>query len=431
MNKKVTITWICRIIVGCLFIFSGFIKANDPHGFGFKLDEYFDIFGWTFFKPWSVGISIIICIAEVMMGVWLIIGFMGKVNAWLLLLMILFFDVLTGYTALANYAKEHPTAWFSQPLANMMDAGKPEMINALSDCGCFGDFIKLTPFQSFSKDIVLTILIIIIFIRRKDIKPIFSSTLSSICSFTAGFVAVAFPIYTYMYLPAKDFLPYKVGNDIALLSQVPKDSKPGVSAFTYHYKNKKTGEVKEYTVLVPEDSKSLTGLEQEIGKLKINKISELPLIDSNWVIDGARSEPIVLREDPKAEIHDFKIYDKDKNEFTDIITDVEGYKLVMITMDMADIDPSYIERFAKTAAELTKTSKIKVIGLTGSDLNMTDSILRLYKVAQVPFFSLDGTQVKSMIRSNPGFILFNKSTIVKKWSKFALPSAEVVMKYVK
>ncbi len=429
MNKKITLTWICRILVGGLFIFSGLIKANDPHGFGFKLEEYFDIFGWDIFKPWAVGISIIICIAEVMMGVWLIIGFMGKVNAWLLLLLILFFDLLTGYTALANYAKEHPAAWLSQPLANMMGLEKPDMINALSDCGCFGDFIKLKPFESFMKDLVLTILIIIIFIRRRDIKPIFSSTLGSITTFTAGFVAVAFPIYTYMYLPAKDFLPYKVGNDIAVKMQIPDGVLPGVSAFTYHYKNKKSGDKKDYTVLVPEDKKALVGLEEELNRLKISKIIELPISDSNWVKDGERTEQI-LREEPKPEIHDFALTDIVGNEFTDVITEQEGYKLVMITMDMGEVDGSYIEKFAKTAAELAKTSKVQVLGITATDLTVADSILKTHKANHIHFYNMDGTQVKSMIRANPGFMLLNKSTIVKKWGQFALPSAEVVMKYV-
>ncbi len=429
MNSRLTITWICRILVGVLFIFSGLIKANDPYGFGYKLEEYFDIFGWDIFKPWAVGFSIIICIAEVMMGVWLIIGFMGKVNAWLLLLMILFFDLLTGYTALANYAKEHPMAALSQPFANMMGVEKPEMINALSDCGCFGDFIKLKPFESFIKDLVLTFLIIIIFVRRRDIKPLFSATLSSIATFTAGFVAVAFPIYTYMYLPVKDFLPYKVGNDIAVKMQIPKDALPGVSAFTYHYKNTKTNEKKAYTVLVPEFAKALVGLDEELKKLKIDKIAELPLSDSNWVLEGERTEQI-LREQPKPEINDFKLSDSSGFEFTDVITEEEGYKLMMIVMDITQVDGSYIEKFAKTAAELAKAGKVKVLGVTATDLPVADSILKLHKAGSIHFYNLDGTQVKTMIRANPGVMLLNKSTIIKKWGKFALPSAEVVMKYV-
>src|SRR5262245_27094151 len=112
------LTLISRILVGSLFIFSGLIKANDPYGFAYKLDEYFGIFHMDFFIPYTVGISIIICVLEVFMGFWLLIGYKAVLNAWSLLLLIIFFDFLTGYTALANLAKANPGWGFSQGMAH-------------------------------------------------------------------------------------------------------------------------------------------------------------------------------------------------------------------------------------------------------------------------------------------------------------------------
>ena len=204
-KTKNILTWIARISVGLLFIFSGLIKANDPYGFGHKLEDYFSIFHVHFMQPASVGISIIICILEVFMGFWLIIGFKPVLNIWSLLLLILFFDVLTGYTALANYAKDQPTSWISGVMVYLTGAEKPELINTLHDCGCFGDFIKLKPYQSFYKDVVLTILIAWLFYRRKSISPMFNPSISAVFSFSVGFVAVAFPLYCFFFHRYRDW----------------------------------------------------------------------------------------------------------------------------------------------------------------------------------------------------------------------------------
>jgi uncharacterized membrane protein YphA (DoxX/SURF4 family) len=116
-----------RFIVGVLFIISGLIKANDPLGFSYKLEEYFAVFGWDFFKPMALSLSVAITVFEIICGVAVLIGSRMRLFAWLLLLMILFFTFLTFYSA---------------------------YFNKVTDCGCFGDALHLTPWQSFSKDII-------------------------------------------------------------------------------------------------------------------------------------------------------------------------------------------------------------------------------------------------------------------------------------
>ena len=144
------ITQISRILVGALFIFSGLIKLNDPMGFAFKLNDYFaaDVLNMPFLLDYTLPMALFIVILEVILGIALLIGQWRNLTAWLLLLMIVFFTFLTFYSA---------------------------YFNKVTDCGCFGDAIPLTPWQSFGKDVVLTVLIAIIFFNRNYIKPLTSS----------------------------------------------------------------------------------------------------------------------------------------------------------------------------------------------------------------------------------------------------------------
>jgi len=135
---------VVRIFVGILFIISGFIKLNDPVGFSFKLEEYFSqgVLDLPFLTPFALAISILVVIVEVMVGVMLILGYKRKITVWTLIAMIVFFTFLTFYSA---------------------------YFNKVTDCGCFGDAIKLTPWESFTKDVVLLVLILIIYVGRKYI----------------------------------------------------------------------------------------------------------------------------------------------------------------------------------------------------------------------------------------------------------------------
>src|SRR5476651_654225 len=143
-----TILWVCRIFVGLLFIFSGLIKANDPLGFSYKLEEYFVVFHVTFLNGFALSIAILLCALEMILGFALLIGVRAVSVAWGLLLLIIFFAFLTFYSA---YFK------------------------VVQTCGCFGDAIPLTPWQSFSKDLVLLLLILVIFVKRERITPLFKA----------------------------------------------------------------------------------------------------------------------------------------------------------------------------------------------------------------------------------------------------------------
>src|ERR1700712_1357365 len=142
---------IARIIVGILFIFSGLVKANDPLGLSYKMQEFFEVWGWNFFNDFTLSFSILMIAFEIIAGVAVLLGWRMKLFSWLLLLLIIFFTFLTGYAVLS---------------------GK------IRTCGCFGDCIPLTATQSFTKDLILTALIVFIFIFRNTVQPLFSKITS-------------------------------------------------------------------------------------------------------------------------------------------------------------------------------------------------------------------------------------------------------------
>lgn len=183
-----------RLFVGILFTLSGLIKVNDIRGFAYKLDEYFEVFykhsGIPFheiFGPWSVPIAGGIAVFETALALFLLIGYARHFTAWSLLLMIIFFTFLTGYSAITK---------------------------AVSDCGCFGDVIKFTPWQSFGKDVLLLVFIGYIFLKREEIHPWLPSKLRAPVAWLLTTAVAGMTLYFYLYLPALDFLPYHVGQNL-------------------------------------------------------------------------------------------------------------------------------------------------------------------------------------------------------------------------
>ena len=192
------VVWFCRLAVGVLFIISGLIKVNDILGFSYKLDEYFEVFESHFglpaapFKSFSVAQSAFISIVETIIGFFLIFGYRARMTVIILLVTIVFFTFLTGYSWLTDSVK---------------------------DCGCFGDALKLTPFQSFMKDIVLTGLIGILFRFHALIQPILPTNKNVIAVSVASAAIVVLTAWCYFFLPIVDFLPACEGCDLKKATQ--------------------------------------------------------------------------------------------------------------------------------------------------------------------------------------------------------------------
>lgn len=208
--KRASISLIIRWVVGILFIFSGLIKANDPLGLSYKMQEFFGAWHTTYLNEYALPLSLVMNVFEVVSGVAIIIGWRPKLFSWLLLLLIIFFTFLTGYATLSG---------------------------RFTSCGCFGDCVPLTPLQSFIKDLVLLILILVLFSNRNRIRSlILRDRRAFFILFLTVIAASLFQIYVLKYLPVLDCLPYKKGNDIIEQMKVPAGAVSDSFAMTFQYK---------------------------------------------------------------------------------------------------------------------------------------------------------------------------------------------------
>src|SRR3954470_15955528 len=209
---------ISRFIVGVLFIFSGLIKANDPLGLSYKMQEFFEVWGWHGLNDYTLALSILMIAFEIIAGVAVLVGWQMKLFSWLLLLLTIFFTFLTGYALFSGKIRE---------------------------CGCFGDCIPLTADQSFMKDLILLVLIAIIFWQQNKIKPALNKTFSLAALFFTVVFSFAFQWYVLVHLPVKDCLPYKIGNNISEKMQAPPGSIPDSTVISFVYE--KAGKQVEFT----------------------------------------------------------------------------------------------------------------------------------------------------------------------------------------
>ncbi len=207
-----------RVFVGVLFIFSGLVKANDPMGLSYKMQEFFEIWGLHGFNTWTLPLSVLMNAFEIIAGVALLLGWRIRIIIWLLLLLIVFFTFLTGYTYIT---------------------GEPK------NCGCFGDCIPISSRTSFLKDVVLAILIGILLWKQKIISPLLQEKwVIGIMAVTAVF-SFAFQWYTLTYLPFMDCLPFKKGNNIQEQMKMPRNAIPDSTVISFVYE--KNGQLITFT----------------------------------------------------------------------------------------------------------------------------------------------------------------------------------------
>jgi len=363
-----------RIFVGLLFIFSGLIKANDPLGFGYKLQEYFEVFHMSFLSGAATGIAILLCTLEIVLGALLLLGFWSKKVAWGLLLLIIFFTLLTFVSA---------------------------AFKVVTSCGCFGDAIPLTPWQSFSKDLVLLVLIIIIFVLKDQINPVFKKegTQRNI-AVAITLVALGFGIFTYNALPIIDFLPYKVGVHIPTQMIIPPGEKPDEYEIMYHLVNKKTKEEK--------DMSDKAYLKTEIWK------------DNNWEIVG---EPVqrLVKKGYEPKIKDLKITDASGTDYTKELIENPYYSLVFVAYDLNNTNHAAIGKLNALAINATKQFNIRTVMLTANSAQDAEIFIKKNNLFSEVFYA-DAVPLKSMVRANPGVLLLKNGVVVNKWHHHNVPT---------
>lgn len=351
------ITQFSRLFVGILFIISGLIKLNDPLGFSYKLDEYFSepVFNMPFFVPYSLAIALFLVILEVVLGVMLLIGYKSKLTIWLLLLLIIKFTFLTFYSAYFDVVK---------------------------DCGCFGDALHLTPWQSFSKDLVLLFFILILFFNKKLIKPLFANKVQNILVF-ASLVLCSFMGYWVLnHLPLKDFRPYKVGTNIRTSMEIPDNAPKSVVEMVFIYK--------------------VNGVDKEFTE------KDLMSLPAGATFVDRKDKVIVQGYQPP--IHDFKL-ELEGQDISNLILSKEKAMLV-VAYDLEKANPEAMQKLANLYKDASAKGYYAAI-VTGSSTEVIESAKKKYGIAFDILFC-DATALKTIERANPSFVILNYGTVVQK-----------------
>ncbi|WP_097131473.1 BT_3928 family protein [Pedobacter xixiisoli] len=362
--------------VGILFIFSGLIKANDPLGFGYKLQEYFEVFHISFLNGWATGIAVLLCVLEIVFGALLLLGIFRNFVVKGLLATIIFFTFLTFVSA---------------------------AFKVVTSCGCFGDAIPLTPWQSFSKDVVLLLLIVYIYINRTLIKPITEKPAVQSSLFAAVFAAsLLFGTFTYNFLPIIDFLPYKVGSNIPENMKIPEGAPVDEYLIMYDLKNKKTGETQ---TMSDKDYMS-----KEVWK------------DENWEVIGSPSRELV-KKGYDVKIKDLMITDASGTDYTKEIVENPYYSLVVVAYNLSETNENAIAEANALALNAAEQFNIRTVLLTSNSAQDAEKFSKKMKLFMEVFYA-DAVPLKSMVRANPGVLLLKNGTIVNKWHYHSLPSFE-------
>ena len=363
-----------RVFTGLLFIFSGLIKANDPTGFGYKLEEYFLVFGTQFLNDYAVMMAITICGLEILLGALLLLGFWKRTVAWGLLLLILFFTFLTFYSA---------------------------FFEVVTSCGCFGDAIPLTPWQSFGKDLVLLALILIIFFNREAIRPIIASKSTQVfVTAILIIVSVGIGIYTVNYLPFIDFLPYKKGNNLPALMTLPEGEVGDQYDIIYTLRHKTSGEEKEVSDKVY--------LADELWK------------DESWEIVGDPESKLV-KKGYQVPIPDLLISDANGEDVTQQLIENPYYNIVVVAWNLDQTNLEALHRINELVTEIAGTyNNIRMILLTASGTQQAEQISRETHLLTEIFYA-DAVPLKSMVRANPGVLLLRNGVVIDKWHHNTLP----------
>lgn len=367
---------IARILTGVVFVFSGLIKANDPVGFGYKLQEYFHVLGLQFLNEYAVSIAVVICSLEVLLGGLLLLGFWRKWVARGLLILILFFTFLTFYSA---------------------------FFEVVTSCGCFGDAIPLTPWQSFIKDLILLGLILIIFKNWQQIRPVTTDSYTkSIVTVALIVVSIGVGVYTVNFLPFIDFLPYKKGSHIPSLMVMPEGAEEDVYELTYMMKNKESGEEKTIS-----DKEYMEG---EWWK------------DEAWEIVGDPTSRL-LKKGYQIPITDLLITDANGEDVTAQLIENPYFNLIIVAWDLQHTDRKALAKINETIKEAALAYHMRVVLLTAAPSRVAEELSDELDLLTEIFYA-DAVPLKSMVRANPGVLLMQNGVLLDKWHHNTFPKFE-------
>lgn len=354
---------LCRVVVGAVFVFSGLIKLNDPVGTQIKLEEYFEVFAqdwpasapfWEALVPYALLFSVLLCSLEVLAGVALLVQWNLRRTSWFLLALCTFFAFLTFYAA---------------------------FFNKVTDCGCFGEMIKLKPWQSFYKDIALLALLLVVLWRRKD----FAQPRTGWAVGLAALACAGLGVYAIRHLPPYDGLAYAVGQHI------PTNQKPS-EPLRFEYVMERGGETYRFEQY-PTDT-----------TLKFR-------------------EMILLNENAKPRITDYRLWD-DSTDFTQ--ESFRGKKLFFIVQDIHKAHTGTMDDVKNLLTSLRGTD-VQPVVLTSSPRAEFEAFRRQHGLTALPFYFADFKVLKTILRTNPGLWLLRDGTVRGKWSYLDVPTKEEIL----
>lgn len=370
MFKKI-VDQISRYLVGCLFIFSGLIKLNDPVGTKIKMEEYFEVFTEDFgsffhyFIPYALEIGFIMIVLEIVLGVAVLIYYRMNLTTKVVLAIMVFFTFLTFYSA---------------------------YFNKVTDCGCFGDAIKLTPWESFWKDIFLMVFVLHLFWYRKTYTPLLRTREGHAVVGAATAISIFLGVYAIRHLPFIDFRPYKVGNNVPAQMIPPEQPK-----FEYVFTDKKNG-----------------------GEVT----SEQYLLDTT--LYKYKSVRQTNEDRTKAKITDYAVSSVDGEDVTQ--ETFTGTKLIIVIVNVQEVSEDNLSEISRLTNELD--GKVEVMALTSSSSDDFENFRHEYQLA-FPYYFADATVLKTIVRSNPGLTLWKDGTVLAMWHHNDTPEASEVLELVK
>lgn len=361
---------ICRILVGLVFIYSGFVKGVDPLGSNYKFIDYFNAFHIGWMGGAALFFSFALALAEFIIGLSLFLNVKTKWAAWGALLFMGVFTPLTLILAIKN---------------------------PVTDCGCFGDALVLTNWETFWKNLVLLALTYIVFRQREKFKPVFNFLEQTVILLLNAAFMLGIEFHCHRHLPLLDFRPYAIGKNITEGMTIPEGAPHDEYEITLQYRNKNTGEVKDFTE------------------------ENYPWQDTlNW--EYASSSEKLVKEGFKAPIHDFIIEHPELGDITEEVLQDNGYTFLAVSYNINKANPTGQEALNRLAA-YAQEKGYRFYGLSAS---LADDVQRYKEAHGVPydFCSTDEIQLKTMLRSNPGLVLLHEGTVINKWGFRDLPAVE-------
>ena len=359
------ITTVCRFVLAIVFIFSGFVKAIDPLGTQYKIQDYFDAFGWVGVFPDYIPFlaSVLLGMLEFCLGVYLFFGIRRIIAPRAVVAVMALMTPLTFWLALDN---------------------------PVSDCGCFGDAVVLTNWETFGKNVVLLVMSLVVLKWRKRIFPLATTRFDWLIALYGFLYILCMTIYCYRHLPIFDFRPYYVGADIRSGMEIPEGEEPTVY---------------ETRFVLQKD-----GVEKEFA------LEDYP--DSTWTF--VDSKTVVKKKGYEPPIHDFSMMSyEDGEDITEQVLTDEGYTFLLVAHQLGQANDGKIDLINELYDYCLENDYAFYCLTSSSD----EDILKWqeYTGAEYPFCLMDNITLKTMVRSNPGLVLLKGGVVINKWSVADIP----------